>query len=437
MTLNPKIWQLTASQASEQMHKGQLSSEQYVRACLERIEEREDLIQAWAHIDRQACLAQARELDAQPRRSALHGIPVAIKDVIRTRDLPTAFNSPIYSGHQSNEDAHCVAVLRERGALIMGKLQTLEFACGGNFPPTRNPWDPTRTPGCSSSGSGAAVADGMVPLALGVQTGGSTIRPAAFCGAVGMKPTWGRIPFDGIKSFAAHLDTVGLFARSADDLALLLQAYGLLEPQPPAAPSMGQMQLAVCRTPYWQQADAAAQSAFEALLAQLRAAGAQLREIVWPAELADINTWQDEVMQDGGRSAFMPEWLHSPHLLHADFQAKLNNHLGLTPARLRQALDRIARARIFFEEAVGQADAVLSLSAPGPAPVGLHTQGMATFNRVWTALQVPCISLPLMWSEQGLPMGLQLIHRRYEDHRLVNVARQIQSLYTQERHPWN
>ncbi|MEI7784562.1 MAG: amidase, partial [Betaproteobacteria bacterium] len=302
-TAQPPLWQLTASQASALMQQGRLSSEQYVRACLERIAQREPQVQAWAHVNADAALAQARACDAQPRRSALHGIPVGLKDVIRSFDQPTRFNSPIYADHRPNEDAHSAEVLRLRGAVIVGKLQTLEFACGGQHPPTCNPWDLERTPGGSSSGSGAAVADGMVPLALGTQTGGSTLRPASFCGAVGMKPTWGRIPFDGIKSFAAHLDTVGLFARSAGDLALLLDAYALLEPEPPAVPPLGQLKLAVCRTPLWSQAEPVAQSAFEALLEGLRAAGVRLTELVWPEELAAINTWQDEVMQDGGRSA--------------------------------------------------------------------------------------------------------------------------------------
>jgi amidase len=252
-----------------------------------------------------------------------------------------------------------------------------------------------------------------------------------------MKPTWGRIPFDGIKSFAAHLDTLGLFARSVDDLALLLDAYGLIEPSLPPVPPWPQLKLMVCRTPLWDQAEAPAQAAFDALLERLRSAGVQLREMPWPQELAAINTWQDEVMQDGGRSAFLPEMLSAPDLLHADFKAKLANHLQLTPAGMRLALDRIAQARIAFEAAMDDADAVISLSAPGPAPLGLHSQGMATFNRLWTALQVPCISLPLLWSPEGLPMGLQLIHRRYEDHRLIEVARTIEAALPEERHPWN
>lgn len=431
------LWQLTASEAGARMADGTLSSEDYTRACLARIVDREPLVKAWAHLDAEGALAQARARDRAPRRSPLHGLPVGLKDVIRTKDLPTTFNSPIYEGHQANEDAHSVAVLRALGAVVLGKTQTLEFACGGQFPQTCNPWDLTRTPGGSSSGSGAAVADGMVPLALGTQTGGSTIRPAAFCGVYGMKPTWGRIPFDGIKSFAPHLDTVGLFARSVDDLRLLLQAYALHDLPAPVVPSWRELRLGICRTPCWDQAEPQAQSAFEAALLRLREAGVSLIELPWAPEFAEINRWQDDIMQDGGRSAFWPEMLLQPDRLHPDFKAKLNNHLGLTPERMRSSLDAVARCRMAFEQSMTGVDAVLGLSAPGVAPSGLQTQGMATFNRLWTALQVPCITMPALWSAEGLPMGLQLTHCRYEDHRLLEVAASLEPLLDLRKNPWN
>jgi Asp-tRNA(Asn)/Glu-tRNA(Gln) amidotransferase A subunit family amidase len=431
------LWQLDAAQASALMAQGELCSEDLTRACLDRIAAREPVLKAWAHLDPEGALAQARARDREPRRGPLHGIPVGIKDVIRTADLPTTFHSPVYAGHRPNEDAHAVAVLRALGAVILGKTHTLEFACGGAFPPTCNPWDPQRTPGGSSSGSGAAVADGMVPLALGTQTGGSTIRPAAFCGVYGMKPTWGRIPFDGIKSYSPALDTVGLYGRSAGDLRLLLQAYALDDAGDALPRSPAQLRLGVCRTPYWAEADAQAQSAFDEALARLRQAGVVLVELPWPEGCEDINRWQDEVMQDGGRYAFWPERLNHPQLLHADFQAKLDNHLGLTPERMRRATDGIARCRAAFEELLSGLDGALGLSAPGPAPIGLHTQGMATFNRMWTALQVPCIGIPALWTAQGLPMGLQLIGRRYDDAALLAVAQALGTVLDTRRTPWN
>ncbi len=434
------LWTLSADEASLAMARRECGSEDLVRACLARIAQREPEVQAWAHLDAENALAQARARDREPRRSPLHGIPVGVKDIIRTRDLPTTFNSPVYEGFNAAEDAHVVTTLRALGAVVLGKTQTLEFACGGRFPPTRNPWDLSRTPGGSSSGSGAAVADGMVPLALGTQTGGSTIRPAAFCGAHAMKPTWGRIPFDGIKSFAAHLDTVGFYGRSVADLALLWEAYGIREAAADgagAAPGHGApLRLGLCRTPLWDQAEPEAQAALEALLRQLAGAGVEIRTIDWDPAFDAINTWQDEIMQDGGRSAFRPEWLHSPELLHEEFQRKLGNHLGLTPARMRAALDAVARCRIDFEQRLQGLDAAVTLSAPGVAPTGLHTQGLATFNRLWTALQVPCISLPALWSPTGLPMGLQLVQARYEDERLLQVAARLEALLPPTRRPW-
>ena len=429
------LWQLPASEASRRMARGELSSESYVRACLARIESREPELLAWAAVDPDQAIAQARACDAAPRRSPLHGLPVGVKDVIRTRDLPTRFNSPLYPDFQAGEDAHCVAVLRSLGAVILGKTSTLEFASGGRIPPTRNPWDLARTPGGSSSGSGAAVADGMTPLALGTQTGGSTIRPAAFCGVFALKPTWGRVPFDGIKGFAPHLDTVGFYGRSALDLALLAQAFHLVDAPPEPLP--GPLRLGVCRTPLWAEAEPEAQAAFEALLEKLAREGVTLQEVAFATDESDINRWQDEVMQDGGRYAFLPEFLAAPDLLHTEFKAKLGNHLGLTPERMRQALDRIAQARVGWEAQLDGLDGVLTLSAPGVAPLGQHTQGMATFNRMWTALQVPCINIPALWSQTGLPMGLQLVHRRYEEGRLLACLLALLPHLDTERHPWS
>ena len=432
-----QAWQLSAFEASQAIAQGTLNSEKLVRSCLERIAHREPAVHAWAHVDAAHALAQARALDREPRRSSLHGIPVGFKDVLRTRDLPTRHNSPIYAAHQPNEDAACVATLRALGAVILGKTETLEFACGGNFPPTRNPHDLERTPGGSSSGSGAAVADGMVPLTLGTQTGGSTIRPASFCGVYGMKPTLGRIATEGMKSYSVHLDTIGLMGRSVADLRLLANAYRMTDKADAAAPPVRGLRIGLCRTRLWDQAESDGQAALEAAAILLGDAGATVSELTQSARFEDINRYQDEIMQDGGRSAFLPEYFAATALLHEEFKAKVHNHLGLTAGTMRKALDAVALCRIEFEQAMDGLDAVLTLSAPGEAPLGLHTQGMATFNRMWTALQVPCISIPGMTGAHGMPIGMQLVQRRYDDERLLDVAQAVSSIIDTGRRTWN
>ena len=429
-------WQMTAHQASQAMARGELRSEDLIRSCLERIAAREPAVRAWAHVAADAALQQARRLDREPRRSPLHGIPVGVKDVLRTADQPTRHNSPLYTNLQPAEDAVCVGALRALGAVILGKTETLEFACGGQFPPTRHPQDPRRTPGGSSSGCGAAVADGMVPLALGTQTGGSTIRPASFCGVYAMKPTLGRIATEGMKAYAVHLDTIGLFGRSVGDLRMMADAYRLSEPGS-ATPPVAGLRIGLCRTPMWAEAEPGGQAALLQAAEQLRAAGAVVDEVELSGRFTDINRIQDEIMQDGGRSAFLDNYYGRPDLLHADFQAKVHNHLGLTPQRMRHALDTVAACQLEFEQTLEGRDAVLTLSAPGVAPLGLHTQGMATFNRMWTALQVPCITVPGMTGTEGLPIGVQLVQRRYDDQRLLDVAAAVATVIDAKERAWN
>ena len=423
-----ELWRLTASAAAALMAKRELTSEQYVRALLLRIAAREPLIRAWAYIDPENALAQARERDREPRRSALHGIPVGVKDVINTRDLPTQHNSPVYAGHRPGEDANCVGVLRAAGAVILGKTETLEFACGGRVPETRNPLDPERTPGGSSSGSGAAVADGMVPLSLATQTGGSTIRPASFCGVYGMKPTFGRIGCEGAKHYSPHLDTIGLYGRSAMDLAMMGEIFHLATAEELKPCNLPGLRVGLCETPNWHLADPDAQEALHEAGRRLARAGALISTLTLSEPFAQLTEQHDNIMQDGGRGAFLPEYLGSPELLHNDFKQKVENQFGFTGADMRRVLDAAALRRIDFEREFGDLDVVLTLSAPGVATPGIESQGMATFNRIWTALHVPCISVPGMRGADGLPIGMQLVQRRYEDARLLQVASAVASV---------
>ena len=417
-----ELWRLTAAEASARMAAGALTSEDYTRALLARIAERDPLIRAWAWVDADHALRQARERDREPRRGPLHGIPFGVKDVINTRDLPTQHNSPIYAGHRPGEDANSVAVLRAAGAVLLGKTETLEFASGGRKPLSRNPHNPAHTPGGSSSGSGAAVGDAMVPIALGTQTGGSMIRPASFCGAYGMKPTFGRISFDGAKHYSAHLDTIGFCGRSAQDLWLLGQAFRLTGDDAPPADSVAGLRLGLCETPMWSEAEDDAKAALHQAAKMLAAAGATVTPLVLSAPFARLTDEQDVIMNEGGRGAFIPEYLAAHHLLHDDFCAKVENRRGFTSTQMRAVLDAVALRRIDFEREFGELDAVLTLSTPGEAPAGIESQGMATFNRIWTALHVPCITVPGLRGRTGLPIGMQLVQRRYEDERLLRVA---------------
>lgn len=423
-----ETWRLTAAGASALMDQGKLSSEEYVRGFLDRINLRDPLVRAWSWVDPQATLAWARERDREPRKGPLHGIPFGVKDVINTRELPTQHNSSIYEGHRPGEDANCVAVLRGSGAVLLGKTETLEFAAGGRKPLSRNPRNLAHTPGGSSSGSGAAVADGMAPLALGTQTGGSTIRPAAFCGIHAMKPTFGRISFEGVKHYSVHLDTIGLYGRCVEDLRLLAHAYRLVDAHRMLPPKPDALTIGLCETPMWSQASADAQEALHRAAALMARAGAKILPFVLPPSFSTLTDEQDVLMHEGGRAAFLPEYLRAYHVLHPDFIAKVENQRGFHPAQMRQVLDAVAARRAEFERLMQPYDALLTLSAPGEAPLGLTSQGQATFNRMWTALGVPCINLPGMTGHTGMPIGMQLVHQRYEDDRLLQVAAALSPL---------
>ena len=272
---------LSASDAARKLEGGAATSVALVSDCLARIEARDGDIHAWAHVDRQAALAQARARDAEPRRGPLHGVPVGIKDVFDTFDMPTSYGSPLYRGFRPATDTAAVGLLRMAGAVILGKCATTEFA-SPVLADTRNPHDPTRSPGVSSSGSAAAVADFMVPLSLGSQTGGSTILPASFCGVVGYKASLTGIDRGGIRHLRPTLDTMGLFARSIEDIALLRTA--LTANAMPAASSRidGRPRIGLCRTVNWAQAEAATQKAFESAAAALAKAGAEIVDAEMP-----------------------------------------------------------------------------------------------------------------------------------------------------------
>ncbi len=414
-------FELTASQAAERIAAGTLTSEALTRSCLERIAARDPKVKAWAHVNPEQAIAEARQRDRSDALGPLHGVPVGIKDMIDTADLPTEYNSPIYEGFRPARDAACVAVLRGSGAVILGKVTTVEFASHGRKPPTGNPRNLEHTPGGSSSGTGASVADHMVPMALGTQTGGSLIRPASFCGIFGMKPTFGLISIEGIKVYDQSLDTIGYVGRSAEDLARMSVTLGVTEQLPESRPIEG-ARIGVFRTQHWDDAEAATQQAIEDAAAQLSAAGAVVSDVGVPDVFKSLTEMQDRVMHWEGRGAYRAEYLLHYDDLAKGFRDEVENATGRTRRQMIEAYDHVAHARVVFESAFSEYDAWLTPSVPGEAPRGLAASGLATFNRMWTALHCPCITLPSHHGPNGLPVGVQLVAPRLSDEGLLGLA---------------
>jgi Asp-tRNA(Asn)/Glu-tRNA(Gln) amidotransferase A subunit family amidase len=388
-------------------------------SMLDRIAARDDLIGAWAYLEPDQVRAHANALDQTEPHGPLHGLPIGIKDVIATKDMPTAYGSPVYAGHRPAADAACVRLLRQAGALILGKTSTVEFASVGAPPRTRNPCAPDHTPGGSSSGSAAAVADGQVPLAIGTQTGGSVIRPASFCGVWAMKPSWGSVSMEGVKPFAPSLDTIGWFGRSPRDLRLLLNALAADRGEEGSPRTLSSARIALWRTPGWDRAEVSAQEALSSLAERLRRAGATVEPIDVPyPELAEDHL---AIMYAEGRRSFLPEYRQAPEQLHPRIRAMVAES-SASRDRLALAYDRAALARAAYDRLAGHYDGVLSPSAVGPAPEGLEGTGDLLFNGLLTLLHVPVINLPLYRTPAGLPVGVSLSGPRYSDWRLLDLA---------------
>lgn len=398
---------LTATEASAALQSGRLTSEALVSACLERIAQRETDVQAWVWIDPEHALAQARARDREQRRSWLHGIPVGIKDVIDTADMPTGYGSPIYQGYQPVADAACVAQIRELGGVILGKTVSTEFAT--RHPnKTRNPHRLTQTPGGSSSGSGAAVADFMVPLALGTQTSSSVIRPAAYCGVVGYKPGFGLINRAGMKFLAESLDTIGVLSRCVSDAGMLVSLLSGLPVGPDAFRAGPAPRIGLCRTPWWQEASAAAQRSLEDCAARFTAAGARVREITPPAEFVHLNEAQIQISSFEFFRALTWERTRFPEKISDSLTKRIAAGGRVTRKDYDDALALTRRCRGWMDDAIADFDLLMAPSAPGEAP-DISGTGEPTFGLMWTLLQMPCMTLPYGAGPGGLPLGVQLV----------------------------
>jgi Asp-tRNA(Asn)/Glu-tRNA(Gln) amidotransferase A subunit family amidase len=414
------LHQLQAWQAAALLARREITAVDLVRACLDRISARDPDVQAFIALNADAALAHARQLDAGPVRGLLHGLPFGVKDLFDTFDLPTGYGSPIYAGQQPLADAAAVALCREAGAVLLGKTVTTELA--NMFPGvTRNPHNLDHTPGGSSSGSAAAVADFMLPLALGTQTAGSLIRPAAFCGVVGYKPSHNRVPKAGVKSLSETLDTVGGFGRSVRDVGLLGAVLTgdkrLADDSTFAATSAPRVGL--CQTPEWALADDDTQQAW--VLAE-QALGGQGSSMELPPEIGTLLTTQKQVQAYETARSLSHERLHRAHQLSQPLQALIADGLAISGETHAHNLQATVRARQQAADLFKSYDVLLAPSSIGEAPVGLAGTGDPLFCRTWTLLGLPCIHLPFSRGKTGLPIGLQLVGAYGDDHRLMAAA---------------
>ena len=429
---------LSGLEAARLIREGIISSQQLIEACLARIRAVDGEVQAWAFLDPDYALAQARAAD-ELRLSGkpigpLHGVPVGIKDIFDTADMPTEHGSALYVGRTPARDATVVARLRAAGAVIMGKTVTTEFAY---FSPgkTRNPHNSEHTPGGSSSGSAAAVAAEMVPLALGSQTNGSVNRPAAFCGVIGYKPTHGLIPRHGNLTLSRTLDHVGLFARTIDDIALLAeQLVGYDEQDPDTRPRARmpfvevaaeepplEPMFAFVKTPYWERVDDETKEGFAELIATL---GERCEEVELFPSATEAWEWHKTIMDAEMAANLAREYQRNRDRLSVQMRALMERGQKVGAVDYQRALGRIAPIHESFVELFEQRyDAILTPAAPGPAPKGLASTGDPSFCTLWTLCGMPAISLPLLQSENGLPIGVQLVGPRDGDARLLRTAR--------------
>ena len=410
---------LSASEAAALIRKGELSSVELVSACLDRIEEFDARTGAWAYVDPHHALDQARKADQAAATGALHGVPVGLKDIINTADMPTEYGSSLYRGHRPDHDAACVSLLRAAGAVILGKTVTTEF--GFRHPgKTVNPHNPLHTPGGSSSGSAAAVADGMVPLAVGAQTAGSVIRPAAYCGVIGFKPSYGMASYSGIRHLAESFDTLGWMARSLGDVALCRRVL-CGENRPPREWATGDRpQLVLCRTPYWEQAELQTQSLVEHVAA---ASGTGVDEIRLPVDGDQLLEANWTITTFEAARLFCSERSRFPRGVSRAVSAIVADGMAIDGARYEQALRSMSQMRHAMNQALAPYDGVLTPGTVGEAPFSPFDTGPVTFNFLWTAGYMPCLTLAAGRGAKDLPLGVQLVAAQYRDHDLLSAAR--------------
>ena len=419
-----RLNELTATEIVRLISAGEATCEAVVRACLERIGQREPEVGAWYYLNPEQVIAKAREIDKGSRRGPLIGVPFGIKDIIDSCDMPTEYGSPIYRGHQPKNDAACIALGRKAGGLLLGKTVSTELA--NQYPgKTRNPFDPTRTPGGSSSGSAAAVGDCMVPLAIGTQTTGSTIRPASFCGTFGYRPTYGDLRCTGVKEASGSLDTLGLIARSVEDIALYRDVLLGIDPQP--LPVDGRVPtIGFCRTHLWPVIEPHTQKLLEDAAQTLRKAGAVVREITLPPEferIEDAHRWISSF--EFARNFTWEIENHWEGISERLRGGRIKDGLACTYEKYVESRNFAEKCRAGFSQVFGECDVLLAASATGEAPVGTNSTGNVSPSAIWTTVHVPVMTIPVFKGPHGLPVGAQLVAQRNDDRKLFSAAQWI------------
>lgn len=411
---------LTATACARLIRSGTLKPEALLEACLARIAAREPEVRAFAWFD-----------PDQVRRAAIHpgplmGLPVGVKDVLDTSDMPTEYNSPIWRGWRPRADCAAVAWMRAAGGIVMGKTVTTEFAA--RHPgPTANPRDLRRTPGGSSSGSAAAVADFFVPLAFGTQTAGSIIRPAAFCGVVGYKPSYGMISRAGMKIMSDTLDTIGVIARSVADCALLAgsvtgRSLGDLDVKPERLPRIG-----FCLSPAWESAAPETRALMDHVCETLKRAGSVPENRELPPAFAELKTAHPIIMYAESARSVGWELATARDLISSELLGLLEFGLTQSEQALEAAYAAFERTRADFLAVMEGLDILVTPAAPGQAPVGLGSTGDPAFNSIWTSLRVPCVTVPTGIGPEGAPLGIQIVGRRDEDRATLAFAQWVEA----------
>jgi Asp-tRNA(Asn)/Glu-tRNA(Gln) amidotransferase A subunit family amidase len=402
-------YRLGAKEAADRIERGELSAQRLARSCLERIAEREPAVQAWAFLAQEIVYGE---------RAPLRGVPLGVKDIFDTFDMPTEYGSPIYHGHRPRADCAPVALARAAGATVLGKTVTAEFA---TFVPgkTRNPHHPGHTPGGSSSGSAAAVADSMVPLAFGTQTAGSVIRPGSYCGVVACKPTYNLLPRAGVHPNADSLDTVGVYARSVEDIAFFLQA---LTGRSDLEGTVDRPRIGACRTWEWDLVEAPMAAAFDTVSNKLDAGEARL-----PDSFKGLRDAHGTVIRYEGARALADEYRRFRDLLDPGLRRRCEEGYAIDGRAHQEALGYAMRCRAALEGAFDDHDVLIAPAATGEAPKGLGSTGDTSMNVVWTLLHVPSVCVPMGKGANGLPLGLQVVGRIGDDARTLACAAWIQS----------